>query len=91
MISVTLTLESLLVPESTNLLGFSGTTVSRDCRENIQFYRQKCVVNERGQRRARLVEADRKVIIMQITMIHNSGMQKSISEHTVQCVKPLSG
>ena len=33
-------------------------------------------------RRARLVEADRKVTVMQITMNYNSGMQKSITEHT---------
>ena len=55
----------------------------------LQFYRQKCPVNERGQRRrARLVKADRKV--KQITTHYNSGMQKSISEHTTH-VKPLSG
>ena len=39
------------------------------------------LVNERGQRRrARLVEADRKVTVTQITTRYNSGMQKSISE-----------
>ena len=48
-----------------------------------QFCWQKCIVNERGQRRkARLVEADRKVTVMQITTHYNSGMQKCISEHT---------
>ena len=47
-------------------------------------------VTERGQRRrARLVEADRKVTGIQITMHYNSGMQKSISDHTT--LKPLSG
>ena len=48
-----------------------------------QFCRQKRLVNERGQRRrARLVKADRKVTVTQITTHYNSGMQKSISEHT---------
>ena len=41
------------------------------------------LVNERGQwRRARLVNADRKVTAIQITTHYNSGMKKSISEHT---------
>ena len=39
-------------------------------------------VNERGQRRrARLVEADRKVTVTQITTHYNGDMQKSISEN----------
>ena len=42
-------------------------------------------VNERGQRRrARLVKADRKVTVTQITTYYNRGMQKSISEHTTR-------
>ena len=48
-----------------------------------QFCTQKHLVNERGQkRRASLVKADRKVTVTQITTHYNSGMQKSISEHT---------
>ena len=48
-----------------------------------QFCGQKRLVNERGQRRrARLVKADRKVTVTQITTHYNSGMQKSISEYT---------
>ena len=48
-----------------------------------QFCGQKSAVNESGQRRrARLVEADKKVTVWQITTRYNSGMQKSISEHT---------
>ena len=40
--------------------------------------------NERVQwRRARLVKADRKVTVTHITTHYNSGMQKSISEHTM--------
>ena len=48
-----------------------------------QFCRQKCIVNQRGQRTmARQVKADRKVTVTRITTHYNSGMQKSISEHT---------
>ena len=48
-----------------------------------QFDGQKCVVDERGQRRRfRLVQAERKVTVAQITTHDNSGKQKSISEHT---------
>ena len=36
----------------------------------------------RNIKKPRLVEADRKVTVTQITMHYNSGMQKSISEHT---------
>ena len=82
-------------------MGFSRTTVSRVCRElyekqkassEQQFCRQKCIVDERGQRRrARLFEADRKVTVMQITTHYNSAMSKSISEHnTRQTSKALA-
>ena len=86
----------LSISETADLLGFSHITVSRVCKE----WREKkthpvssssvCknTVNERGQRRrARLVKADRKVTVTQITTHYNSGVQKSISEH----FKPLSG
>ena len=44
---------------------------------------QKGIADERGQRRRfGLVEADRKVTVTQITMHYNSGMQKSMYEHT---------
>ena len=82
----------LSISETADLLVFSPTTVSRVCREwcekqktssEQQFCRQKHIVNERGQRRrARLVKADRKVTVTQITTHYNSGMQKSISEPT---------
>ena len=48
-----------------------------------QLCGKKRLVNERGQRRAaRLVKADRELPLTQITTHYNSGMQKSISEHT---------
>ena len=88
----------LNISETLNLLGFSCTTVSRVCREwckkqktssEQQFCGQEHIDNEGGQRRrARLVEADRKVTEMQITTHYNSGMQKSISENLSN---PLSG
>ena len=74
----------LSVSVTADLLGFSCTTVSRVCREwcekqktssKQQFCRQKHVVNDSGQRRrARLVEADRKVTGTQITTHYKSGM-----------------
>ena len=36
-----------------------------------------------------MVKADRKVTVMQITTHYNSGMQKSISEHTMKSVDRL--
>ena len=54
-----------------------------------QFCGQKRIVNERRQRRkGRHVEADTKVRVTQITTHYNSGLQKSISEHTTH---PQSG
>ena len=47
-----------------------------------QLCHQKRILIERGQRRrAKLVEAERKVTVAQITRHCMSGMQKSISEH----------
>ena len=56
------------------------------------FCRQKHVVNWRDQRRsAWLVKADRKVTVTQITTHYNSGMQKSISEHTTRQISKWTG
>ena len=91
----------LSISETADLQGFSHITVSRVCREwckkklkNIseqQFCEQKCLANERGQRiRARLVEAERKVTILQITTHSTTVVCRRASLNT-QCVKPLNG
>uniref|UniRef100_A0A0E9WH30 Transposase Tc1-like domain-containing protein n=1 Tax=Anguilla anguilla TaxID=7936 RepID=A0A0E9WH30_ANGAN len=82
----------LSISETADLQGFSRTTISRVYREwskkekissERQFSGQKCLVDGRGQRRrARLVRADRKATITQITTRYNRGIQKSISERT---------
>src|SRR5512140_2150443 len=78
---------ALSISETADLLGFSRTTISRVYREcsdkeeissERQFCGRKCLVD--GQRRmARLVPADRKATVTQI-----STLQKSISEHTTR-------
>ena len=76
-----------------DLLGFSGTILSwvysdwwwktKKISSEQQFCRQKCLVDERGQwRMARLVQADRKAMVTQITSLYKCGEKKSISECT---------
>ena len=75
----------LSISESADLLGFCSLQRFMP-KTKQQFCTQKHVVNERDQRRkARQgqLETDRKVTVTQITMHYNSGMQKSISEHTM--------
>lgn len=91
----------LSVSETAELLGFSRTTVSRvftEWREKEKtsserhFCGRKRLVNEKGQRRmARLVQADRKATVTEITMRYNSGVQKSISERTARRTLKLMG
>ena len=64
------------------------TQQSLEFAENGVKNKQKHPVSSRSvgrgqRRRARLVKADRKVTETQITTRYNSGVQKSISEHTI--------
>ncbi len=84
----------LSISQTTDLLGFSLTTISRVYRERsekerISSERQlcgwRCLVDVRGQRRVdRLVRDDRKTTVTQITTRYNQGMQNTISEHTTR-------
>ena len=88
---VTLTVEWLLVTDRVvwvsqkQSLEFAENGAKRQKTSSEQrLCGQKRIINERGQRRgARVVEADRKVTVTQISAHYNSGMQKSISEHTM--------
>ena len=84
---------ALSISEAADLLRFFHTQQSLEFAENgaknkknpvsSSSVGRNHVLNERGQRRrSRLVKADRKVTVTQITTHYNSGMQKRISEHT---------
>ena len=68
----------LSISVTADLWGFSHTQHSL-LRMVQQFYRQKCLVDERGQQSmARVVRADRKATVTQITTLYNCGEQKSM-------------
>uniref|UniRef100_A0A9J8AX61 Transposase Tc1-like domain-containing protein n=1 Tax=Cyprinus carpio carpio TaxID=630221 RepID=A0A9J8AX61_CYPCA len=83
---------SLSISQSAQLLGFLRTTISRVYKElcekgKTSSMRQSCgrkyLVDARGQRRmGRLIQADRRATLTEITTRYNRGMQQSICEAT---------
>jgi len=84
----------LSISETSDLLGFSRTTISRVYRERSekekisserQLCGRKCLVDVRGQRRkGRLDRDDRKATGTQISTRSNQGMQNTISQRTTR-------
>ncbi|XDV42643.1 hypothetical protein PO909_011266 [Leuciscus waleckii] len=84
----------LSISQSAQLLGFSRTTISSVYKEwcekgKTSSMRQscgrKCLVDARGQRRmGRLIQADRRATLTEITTRYNRGMQQSICEATTR-------
>ena len=84
----------LSISQSAQLLGFSRTKISRVYKEwcekgKTSSMRQscgrKCLVDARGQRRmGRLIQADRRATLTEITTRYNRGMQQSICEATTR-------
>jgi len=82
----------LSVSQSAQLLGFLHTTISskewfeKGKTSNMwQSCGRKCLVDARGQRRmGRMLQADRRATLTEITTRYNRGMQQSICEATTR-------
>uniref|UniRef100_A0AAQ4QD88 Tc3 transposase DNA binding domain-containing protein n=1 Tax=Gasterosteus aculeatus aculeatus TaxID=481459 RepID=A0AAQ4QD88_GASAC len=84
----------LSISPSAQLLGFSRTTIFRVHKEWCEKGKTssmwqscglKCLVDARGQRRmGRLIQADRRATLTEITTRYNRGMQQSICEATTR-------
>jgi len=82
----------LSISQSAQLLGFSRATISSVYKEWFEMRKtssmwqscgQKCLVDVRGQRRmGRLIQADRRATLTEITTRYNRGMQQRICEAT---------
>ena len=83
---VTIVIKNCVMKKLINAEKFLPAQLLKD-KGFMQILNQKCVANEIGQRRRadkkKLLKADRKVTVTQITSHYNSGMQKNISEHTM--------
>jgi len=92
----------LSISQSAQLLGFSHTSISRvykECCEKgktssmwWQSCGPKCLVDARGQRRmGRLIQADRRATLTEISTHYNRGMQQRHNTHNLEQQKTPPG